>query len=279
MTDLASEIAAGVDVGTECVKAMVITDEGRTLGRSVKPTRGYFEVCAYEALTAALDDAHRRLEELTGIGATGFGMMCVPHATLTIAESAAHVRGAFHHGQHAMTLVNIGGGDPHVINVDAAGRRLGTRGVRRCAVGVGSFLMFSARHLDVNPTQLDELATAAGGDAADVSSYCSVFSASELLERLREGATREQVALGCIRSIAQRVVELGGFEDPVVISGGVAEYFPGVLRALESLSGLQVTTVPEPIFTGALGAALAVFNPQEGEPTRRTSREAAGALK
>jgi predicted CoA-substrate-specific enzyme activase len=279
MTDLASEIAAGVDVGTECVKAVVITDEGHTLGRSVKPTRGYFEICAYEALTAALDDAHRRLDELTGIGATGFGMMCAPNATVTITESAAHARGAFHHGQHAMTLVNIGGGDPHVINVDAAGRRVGTRGVRRCAVGVGSFLMFSARHLDVSPTQLDELATAAGGDAAAVSSYCSVFSASEVLERLREGATREQVALGCIRSIAQRVFELGGFVDPVVISGGVAEYFPGVLRALESLSGLQVTTVPEPIFTGALGAALAVFSHQGGEPARRTVEEAEGALK
>lgn len=279
MPDSASGIAAGVDVGTECVKAVVITDAGRTLGRSVTPTRGYFQVCAYEALTAALDDAHRRPDELTGIGATGFGMMCVPNATVTIMESVSHARGAFHHLHHAMTLVNIGGGDPHVINVDAAGRPVRVRGMRRCAVGVGSFLMFSARHLDVNATQLDELAAAASGDAAAVSSYCSVFSASEVLERLRDGATREQVALGCIRSIAQRVVELGGFEDPIVISGGVAEYFPGVLHALESLSGLQVTTVPEPIFTGALGAALATFSDQRGDPARRIVAQAEGALK
>jgi predicted CoA-substrate-specific enzyme activase len=278
MSDNASAIAAGVDVGTECVKAVVITDAGRTLGRSVMPTRGYFEICAYEALTAALDDAHRRRDELTGIGATGFGMACVPNSTVTISESASHACGAFHHRQHAMTLVNIGGGDPHVINVDAAGRRVEARGVRRCAVGVGSFLMFSARHLDVNATQLDELAAAAVGDAASVSSYCSVFSASEVLERLREGATREQVALGCIRSIAQRVLELGGFEDPVVISGGVAEYFPGVLRELEALSGLRVTTVAEPIFTGAFGAALTVFSDQRGEPARRGVEEVVGAL-
>jgi predicted CoA-substrate-specific enzyme activase len=279
MTDSTSEIAAGVDVGTECVKAVVVTDAGRTLGRSVRPTRGYFQICAYEALTAALDDAHRQLDELTGLGATGFGMTCVPNATITMTESASHARGAFHHRQHAMTLVNIGGGDPHVINVDAAGRPVGAHGMRRCAVGVGSFLMFSARHLDVNATQLDELAAAAGGDAAAVSSYCSVFSASEVLERLREGATREQVALGCIRSIAQRVLELGGFDDPVVISGGVAEYFPGVLHALESLSGLQVTTVPEPIFAGALGAALAAFGDQRREHACSAAAEAEGALK
>ncbi len=45
----------------------------------------------------------------------------------------------------------------------------------------------------------------------------------------------------------------------------MAEYFPGVLRALESLSGLQVTTVPEPIFTGALGAALAALDDQRAK--------------
>ena len=277
MPESANAIVAGVDVGTECVKAVVITDEGRTLGRSVMPTRGYFEICAHEAVTAALDDAHRRRDELTGIGATGFGMTCVRNATVTISEAASHARGAFHHRHHAMTLVNIGGGDPHVIQVDAAGRAVGARGVRRCAVGVGSFLMFSARHLDVNATQLDELAAAAGSDAASVSSYCSVFSAAEVLERLREGATREQVALGCIQSIAQRVLELGGFEDPVVISGGVAEYFPGVLHALETLSGIRVATVPEPIFTGALGAALTALGEPRGAPVRHRVAESVGA--
>jgi activator of 2-hydroxyglutaryl-CoA dehydratase len=33
-----------------------------------------------------------------------------------------------------------------------------------------------------------------------------------------------------------------------------------VLRALEDLSGATVTAVAEPIFTGALGAALRVFH-------------------
>ncbi|MEX1185503.1 MAG: acyl-CoA dehydratase activase [Gemmatimonadaceae bacterium] len=278
MSRNSSGIAAGVDVGTECVKAVVITDAGRTLGRSVLPTRGYFQVCAYEALTAALHDSGSRLEDLAGVGATGFGMACVPGATLTLMESAAHARGAFQHLPHAMTLVNIGGGDPHVIVVDATGGQTGSRGMRRCAVGVGSFLTLAARQLDVGAAQLDELADAAAGDAAVVTSYCSVFSASEVLERLREGASREQVALGCVRSVAQRVLELGSFADPVVVSGGVVEYFPGVLRALESLSGLRVTTLPEPICTGAFGAALAAFSERGEQPALRVVDHAGGAL-
>ena len=246
MAEQELRIAAGVDVGTECVKAAIATEDGRVIGRAVMPTRGYFQACVYEVLAAALDDAQRKEEDLMGIGATGFGMECVPKATLTATEAACHALGAFQHVRHAMTLVNIGGRDPHVIAVDGEGRRTAARGARRCAVGIGSFLMFTARHLDVSPTRLQELASAAGDRPARVSSYCSVFSASEVLERLREGATRE---------------EIGGFEDPVVICGGVVEYFPGVLTALEAQSGMKVRAVPDPIFTAALGAALRVFQP------------------
>jgi activator of 2-hydroxyglutaryl-CoA dehydratase len=154
-----------------------------------------------------------------------------------------------------MTLVTVGGRDPHVIAVDERGQRVGSRSGRRCAVGIGSFLMFAARHLDVPPTRLQELAESADQQVR-VSSYCSVFSGSEVLERLREGASREAVALGCMHSIAERIVEIGGLEPPVAASGGVVEYFPGVLRALEELSGVSVQALPDPIFTGALGAAL-----------------------
>jgi predicted CoA-substrate-specific enzyme activase len=251
-------VAVGVDVGTEYVKTVVLDPDGRVLGRSVIPTRGYFQACAYEGIHAALADAQTAGDSLVGIGATGFGMSCVPQATRSATESACHAMGAYHHLGHAMTLVNIGGRQPEVISVDGAGRRTGTRGARGCAVGVGSFLMFAARHLDVSPARLDELAAAAER-AALVSSYCSVFSATAVLERLREGATREDVALGCLMSIAERVAEIGGLEAPIVISGGVAEYFPGVLRALESLATLPVLTIPDPMFTGAVGAALLVF--------------------
>ena len=251
-------VAAGVDAGTECVKAVVVGGDGRVLGRAVTPTRGYFQACAYEALAAALDDAQVPEGALLGIGATGFAMDCVPNPTIRGTETSCHALGAFHHLRTTMTLVDIGGRDPHVIHVDQEGRQLDARGVRRCAVGVGSFLMFTARHLDVTASRLQELAAAAT-DAAPVSSYCSVFSTSEVLERLREGASREAVAAGCIRSIAERVAEIGGFAAPVVVCGGVAEYFPGVLRSLESLAGVNVQVVPDALYTGALGAALKVL--------------------
>ena len=60
-----------------------------------------------------------------------------------------------------MTLVDIGGRDPKLIHVDARGTVVGSRSVRKCAVGIGTFLMFASRHLDVHPTRLMDLASSA----------------------------------------------------------------------------------------------------------------------
>lgn len=248
-------MVAGVDAGTECVKAIVLAGDGKVAGRAVVPTRGYFQACAQEALMTALDDAQAREEDLTRICATGFACDCVPQATLVATETACHALGAFHHFRQAMAVINIGGRDPWVIAVDDTGRHVEARPVRRCAVGIGTFLMFTARHLDVHPTRLQELAAVAE-HPAHVSSFCSVFSGTEILERLREGSSREEVALGCMRSIAERILEIGGLREPAVVTGGVAEYFPGVLRSLEELSGVALTVAPQPIYAGALGAAL-----------------------
>jgi len=249
------KVAAGVDLGSECVKAVVVGEDGRVLGRAVAPSRGYFQTCAHQALASACEDAQTDQKTLAGIGATGFAMDCFTNATLQVGDAACHALGAFQHVPQPMTLVDIGGRDPHVISVDDLGRRTDARGVRRCALGIGSFLMFTARHLDVPPTRLQELAAAAERPVP-VSSYCSVFSAGEVLERLREGATREEIALGCMQSIAERIVEIGGFRDQVLVCGGVVDFFPGVLRAMETLAGVPVRAVPDPMYTAAVGAAL-----------------------
>ena len=246
---------AGIDVGTECVKAVVMNAQKEVLGRSVIPTRGYFQDCVQEALSAVCDDAQVNRADLAELCATGFGARGVVDATMTLGESTCHALGAYHHFPDAMTVVDVGGREPKVIPVDANGQRSETRSVRRCAVGIGTFLMFASRHLDVHPTRLEELAAAADKPAV-IGSYCSVFASSEILDRLLEGATTEEVAAGCIRSVAERVFEIGGFDGPLVITGGVAEYFPGVLKALGEMTGLVPRVVPEPITTGALGAAL-----------------------
>ena len=246
---------AGADVGTECVKVIVAGEGGEILGRATVPTRGYFQDCFDEAIGNALQEAQLPASRLSEICLTGFGASCVPVATRTVTETLCHARGAFHHFPRAMTLVDIGGRDPKLIHVDGNGVVQSSKSVRKCAVGIGTFLMFASRHLDVHPTRLMDLAGSAG-KAARVGSYCSVFAEVEVIELLRSGATAGEIALGCMYSVADRILEMDRLASPVLVTGGVCEYFPGVVKALADRSGLSVEAVPEPIMAGALGAAL-----------------------
>ena len=248
-------LVAAVDAGAECIKAVVVRQGVGIVGRSVVSTRGYFDHRVKEAMGGALEEAQAGSDDLSHFAATGFAADTVTGATVVLGGTACHAAGAFHHFPHAMSVIDIGGRESTVIQVDASGRADESRGGRKCAVGIGSFLMYAARHLDVHPTQLQELAASAR-EPATIGSYCSVFAGSEILERLRENASREDIALGCMRSVAERIYEIGGFQEPVRVTGGVAEYFPGVLKALSEITGLRIEAVPEPIMTGAIGAAL-----------------------
>lgn len=247
---------AGADLGTECVKTVIAKAGGQIVGRAIVPTRGYyFQDCYQDALGNALAEARLQASQLRATVATGFGARCARDATQRVTDAVCHARGAFHHTGCAMTLVDIGGQDPRVIHVDAGGTVTGSKGLRKCAVGIGTFLMFISRHLDVHPTRLMELATTAD-QPASIGSYCSVFAEREVIELLRDGASAGEIALGAMHSIADRIMEMDRLDGPVTISGGVCEYFPGVVQALAQRSGQPVAMVPEPIMTGALGAAL-----------------------
>ena len=248
-------ISLGLDVGTECIKAVVLRADGSLCGNAVVPRAGYFQDRVAEVQATALDDAQVADSELTGICATGFADNCVAHATHYLGESACHALGAFHYFPEPMSVIDLGGRDPKIIHVDDRGRPTAIHALRRCAAGIGSFLIYAARQLDIRPTHLQEMANMSD-QPADIGSYCSIFSGQDILEKLRDGVRREDIALGCIHSIADRVIEIGALEGAVKVTGGVAEYFPGVLDVLAERTGSAITAVPQPILAGAVGAAL-----------------------
>jgi len=260
-------IVAGVDVGTECVKALVVGEDRQVLGRAVVPATGYFQGRIKEALAGALEEAGKSQAEVSRTCVTGFGARCanVPNG-MFVGEATCHARGAIHTFRAPLTLVDLGGRSPTVIRINDEGVRVESHSLRKCAVGIGSFMEYAAHRLDVHPSQLMELASAADHPAS-VNSYCTVFAETQILEQLRGGATREQVALGCLHSVAERVLEIGHLVGCVVVSGGIAEYYPGVLAALEAAAGTAVKAVPQPIMCGAFGASLLALESWEHATT------------
>ncbi len=91
-----------------------------------------------------------------------------------------------------------------------------------------------------------------------ISNTCTVFAEQEVVSHLAEGASIEDIIAGLHEAIAGRIVNMVvglGIEKEVVATGGGAKNI-GLVKALEEKIGQPLLVPPEPLLTGALGAAL-----------------------
>ena len=192
---------------------------------------------------------------LSAVLSTGYGRSNVEAAGATRTEIACHGRGAYHHFPRRITVVDIGGQDNKVIELDEDGRRLGFKMNRKCAAGTGAFIEEIAHRLDVPLEALDAMAARSTTDLT-LNSFCTVFAATEVLARIRQGVPPEDLARAAFRSVVRRIVESHPLSGEVVLTGGVVAHNPVVVELLAEATGARALLPPEPQLAGALGAAL-----------------------
>jgi predicted CoA-substrate-specific enzyme activase len=247
---------AGVDVGSAATKAVLLAADGRILARHVRRSGADLVAAAEAALDVVLSQAGVARSRLTRVVATGFGRSVVPGAHDTRTEIACHARGAYFHFPMAITVIDVGGQDNKVIRLAEDGRQLGFRMNRKCAAGTGAFLEEIAHRLDVGLGELELLARQATNRTVRIGSYCTVFAATEVLSRIRAGASLPELAYAALDSVAQRVLETGRPEGNLVLTGGVAEHSPMLAQILGEKLGTMPLVPPDAQSVGALGAAL-----------------------
>ena len=250
-----SKIVVGLDVGSTTTKVVVMDAAGSLRSHVVLDTGGYFEDRAQSALNLALKQAGCSREEIGWMVATGYGRLRVPEANEAVTELSCHARGAFHHVPREITVVDIGGQDNKFLKLDADGRRGRSKMNRKCAAGTGAFIENAARQLGLPCSQLQKIAESTD-EVVEIGSFCTVFAGTEIIEHLRRGSPMPNIVRGVMRAVALRVFEMGQWSGEVVLTGGVAEYFPVVGQELERLSGCPVIIPPGAQIVGALGAAL-----------------------
>lgn len=246
---------AGIDVGASSTKAVVINATREVLGSSVRRSGTDLVQAATETFDQSLASAGIPLEEVGIIVATGYGRRSVPFAHHTKTEISCHGRGCYHYFPEDLTVVDIGGQDSKIIKLDAKGRRTGFKMNRMCAAGTGAFLEEIAHRLDIPLGDLNRLAQQAE-KAAQIGSYCTVFTATEVLDRIRAGESTEEIIRGLYDSIAKRILEMDLMTDRVVMTGGVIAYNAIVAELLSARAGVEVEIAPHPQEMGAFGAAL-----------------------
>jgi len=258
----APTLVVGLDVGSTTTKVVVMDTSGLIRGHTVLDTGGYFEDRARAALHQALQQAECGPDEIGWMVATGYGRHRVPEANEAVTELSCHARGAYHHVPREITVVDIGGQDNKFLKLDAKGRRGRTRMNRKCAAGTGAFIENAARQLGLPCSDLQAIAESAD-EVVEIGSFCTVFAGTEIIEHLRRGSTMPSIVRGVMRAVALRVFEMGRWSGEIVLTGGVAEYFPVVGQELERLSGCTVVIPPNPQIVGALGAALVARDAME----------------
>ena len=92
----------------------------------------------------------------------------------------------------------------------------------------------------------------------EISSTCTVFAAQEVVAKLSEGVALPDIIAGLHEAIAIRIygmVRRLKIEREVALTGGGAKNI-GLVKALEAKLGFPALLPPEPLLTGAIGAAL-----------------------
>jgi predicted CoA-substrate-specific enzyme activase len=266
---------AGVDIGSTMTKVVLLDEEMRAA--IIGPTGAEHRRLANKVMEQALAQAGISFEEVAYVVATGYGRVNVPFADKQITEITCHARGVYSIFPTVRTVIDIGGQDSKAIKL-ANGKVVNFIMNDKCAAGTGRFLEVIAETLGLGLEEMSRLSLTAKKKER-ISSTCTIFAEQEVVSRLAEGAAIEDIVAGLFDSIASRVYSMAErlkVEKDVVITGGGAKSI-GLVKAFEEKMGFPLLVPPEPLLTGAIGAALlgrelALKALENGEPLKTKER-------
>ncbi len=248
-------IYAGVDVGASRTKVALLNPECKLLGHCVKKSGTDFTATADFCLESSLKMADASVRDIVKVVSTGYGRKNVSYSEESKTEIGCHAKGCYYYYPRAITIIDIGGQDNKVIKLDATGRRTSFKMNRKCSAGTGAFLEEMSPRLDIPLEEMDGLAKLST-EMVKLGSFCTVFSATEVLENIRKGKKIPDIIKGLFHSVIKRVIEMDAFTENVVMTGGVVAHNPYLVTMMEEFIGKKILVPKHPQLTGAIGAAL-----------------------
>jgi (R)-2-hydroxyacyl-CoA dehydratese activating ATPase len=249
------QIFVGVDIGSSRTKVAVLDADKKLTGRAVMHSGTDFGNTADLCLETALKMAGASRSDIVKTISTGYGRKNVSFSNDTRTEIACHAAGCYHYFPEALTVIDIGGQDNKIIKIESDGRRSNFKMNRKCAAGTGAFLEEMSMRLNIPLEEMNDLASQST-DMVKLGSFCTVFTATEVLENIRHGKKVPDIVKGLFYSVIKRVLEMDSLTDNVVMTGGVVAHNPFLVRMTEEITGRKIRVPEYPQFTGAIGAAL-----------------------
>ncbi|MDO5852011.1 MAG: methanogenesis marker 15 protein [Methanobacteriaceae archaeon] len=258
-------LTLGIDSGSTTTKVALMEND-KIIGTGWVPT-GDVIGCANDGIKQALENTEYKLDDIEGIGTTGYGRMTIGKAMgaqLVQEELSVNSKGAVYLANSQKgeaTVLDIGGMDNKVITVNNGIPDNFTMG-GICAGASGKFLDMTSKNLGVDITELGGLAQGGNYRNATLNSYCIVFGIQDLVTSRAAGAKKADIASAACYSVAEQVYEQQLQEidvrEPLIQVGGTS-LIAGLVDAVENILGGINVIVPEySQYIGAVGSALLV---------------------
>ena len=246
---------AGIDSGSTSTDVVILDQDGKIKSTMIIPTGGGAMMSAEKSLDLAIEKAGIKKEEIVRIDTTGYGRSYIDSGDDSITEITCHARGGREMAGDECAIIDVGGQDTKIILV-SGGMVQGFQLNDKCSAGTGKFLEIMANRLGVTLQELFDMANA--GTVLPISSLCTVFAESEVINYIGEGQKREDIAAGVVDSVANKVAQLAmkkNLPDKVILTGGLSNstYFT---KILSQKLGQTVDPTEHGRYAGALGAAL-----------------------
>lgn len=246
----------GVDSGSVATKG-VLFDGEKIIKKIIVPT-GWSPMTTskevYESLKEGISD-----EDIKKVVGTGYGRGVMDFADKKVTEITCHSKGIHFINNDVRTILDIGGQDSKVINLDENGNVVNFLMNDKCAAGTGRFLEITSNILGSDITRIDELAK--DKKPVNISSMCTVFAESEIVSLLAQNVPTGEVAAGILKSIANKstaMLSRGEIVDTVAFTGGLAKSSE-LVRMISEIIGKEIFLAEDTQIIGALGAAVIGF--------------------
>lgn len=259
------DVYLGIDSGSTTTKIVVTDTKGRLLFAHYDVNGGN-PVQAVEKGLLKLKEAcavHGTQLNIKGSCSTGYGEDLIKAAFQLdsgIVETIAHYMAASRIDKNVSFILDIGGQDMKAMFVN--------NGVidrmeinEACSSGCGSFIETFAKTLGYSLRDFTH-AACRSANPCDLGTRCTVFMNSKVKQVLREGATVDDIASGLAYSVVKnclykvlKLKDTSVLGKNIVVQGGTMRN-DAVVRALELLTGAEVSRCNVPELMGAYGCAL-----------------------
>lgn len=254
----------GIDSGSTTTKLVLLNMQGEMVYSDYRPNQGDSFNAAHNSLKKLHDDvANPDNIIIVGSCVTGYGENLIKAAfnfDYGIVETMAHFLAAKQVTPDVSFVLDIGGQDMKAIFVNNGSiRRMEIN--EACSSGCGSFIETFANMLGYPVEEFAHMSCQAP-HPCDLGTRCTVFMNSKVKQAMREGADVCDIAAGFSYSVVKnclfKVLKLKNIKElgnNIVVQGGTFKNH-SIVRALERLTGCEVSFSDIPELMGAYGCAL-----------------------